>query len=110
MIALEGRVAPVIGLGRARHCTDHFIQRRAALVGLEDDFGGYCLHSGFVTVADRQGVALPAVMAMSDHRSVASVADYYQGGSAKDDPASRLNSSLYRFLCCMTLLLPDRGA
>jgi len=29
-------------------------------------------------------------MAMTDHRSVASGVGYYQGGSAKDNPASRL--------------------
>ncbi|HFF3781554.1 tyrosine-type recombinase/integrase [Stenotrophomonas maltophilia] len=66
------------------------IQRRAALAGLKGDFGGHSLRSGFVTEGARQGVALPALMAMTDHRSVASVVGYYQGGSAKDNPASRL--------------------
>jgi len=66
------------------------IQRRAALAGPEGDFGGHSVRSGFVTEGARQSVALPALMAMTDHRSVASGVGYYQGGSAKDNPASRL--------------------
>lgn len=66
------------------------IQRRATLAGLEGDCGGHSLRSGFVTEGARQGLALPALMAMTDHRSVASVVGYYQGGSVKDNPASRL--------------------
>jgi len=66
------------------------IQRRAALAGLEGNFGGHSLRSGFVTEGARQGVALPALMAMTDHRSVASVVGYFQQGGPQHNPAARL--------------------
>lgn len=66
------------------------IQRRAHLAGLEGDFGGHSLRSGFVTEASRQGVALPAIMQMTEHRAVASVIGYFQTGGAAVNPAARL--------------------
>jgi integrase len=66
------------------------VKRRARLAGLEGDFGAHSLRSGFVTEAGKQGVPLPAVMAMTEHRSVASVIGYFQSGQAEDNPAARL--------------------
>jgi len=66
------------------------VKRRAALAGLEGDFGAHSLRSGFVTEAGKQGVPLAAVMAMTEHRSVASVVGYFQSGQAEDNPAARL--------------------
>jgi integrase len=66
------------------------VQRRARLAGLEGDFGGHGLRSGFVTEASRQGVALPAIMQLTEHRSVSSVMGYFQMGNATDNPAARL--------------------
>ncbi|MBQ4853588.1 site-specific integrase [Rhodanobacter sp. B2A1Ga4] len=66
------------------------VKRRAALAGLEGNFGAHSLRSGFVTEAGKQGVSLPAVMAMTEHRSVASVIGYFQSGAAEDNPAARL--------------------
>lgn len=66
------------------------VKRRAALAGLEGDFGAHSLRSGFVTEAGKQGVPLPAVMAMTEHRSVASVIGYFQSGAAGDNPAAHL--------------------
>ncbi|MBH1553662.1 site-specific integrase [Stenotrophomonas maltophilia] len=66
------------------------VKRRARLAGLEGDFGAHSLRSGFVTEAGKQGVPLPAVMAMTEHRSVASVIGYFQAGAAEDNPAARL--------------------
>jgi integrase len=66
------------------------VQRRAKRAGIEGNFAGHSLRSGFVTEAGRQGVALPAVMAMTEHRSVSSVLGYFQSGSAEHNPASRL--------------------
>jgi len=66
------------------------VKRRAALAGLKGDFGAHSLRSGFVTEAGKQGVPLPAVMAMTEHRSVASVIGYFQSGQAEDNPAARL--------------------
>lgn len=64
------------------------------MAGLEGDFGAHSLRSGFVTEAGRQRVSLPAVMAMTEHRSVASVIGYFQAGTAEDDPAARLLGGL----------------
>lgn len=66
------------------------VQRRARRAGLEGYFGGHSLRSGFVTEAGRQGVPLPAVMAMTEHRAVSSVVGYFQTGAADQNPASRL--------------------
>lgn len=66
------------------------VKRRARMAGLQGDFGAHSLRSGFVTEAGKQGVPLPAVMAMTEHRSVASVIGYFQAGAAEDNPAGRL--------------------
>jgi len=66
------------------------VQRRARLAGLEGDFGGHSLRSGFVTEASRQGVSLPAIMQLTEHRAVASVIGYFQTGGASANPAARL--------------------
>lgn len=66
------------------------VKRRAAMAGLKGDFGAHSLRSGFVTEAGKQGIPLPAVMAMTEHRSVASVIGYFQSGAAEDNPAARL--------------------
>jgi len=66
------------------------IQRRAKQAGLDGDFGGHSLRSGFITEGARRGVALPALMAMTDHRSIASVTGYYQSGGAQCNPAAHL--------------------
>ena len=66
------------------------VQRRARLAGLEGDFGGHSLRSGFVTEASRQGVSLPAIMQLTEHRAVSSVIGYFQTGGAADNPAARL--------------------
>jgi len=79
-----------IGPGISPRAVADIVQRRAALAGLDGDFGGHSLRSGFVTEGARQGVALPALMAMTDHRSVASVVGYFQAGSVTDNPAANL--------------------
>lgn len=61
------------------------VQRRARLAGLEGDFGGHSLRSGFVTEASRQGVALPAIMQLTEHRSVSSV-----GGTSRPVELQRI--------------------
>ncbi|AVP97260.1 integrase [Ahniella affigens] len=57
------------------------VKRRAALAGLSGDWAAHSLRSGFVTEAGRQGVPLGEVMAMTEHRSVATVIGYFQAGS-----------------------------
>ena len=66
------------------------VQRRAAQAGLTGDFGGHSLRSGFITEGGRQGIALPALMALTDHRSVKQAMDYFQSGSATTNPAARM--------------------
>ena len=66
------------------------VQRRARLAGLEGDFGGHSLRSGFVTEASRRGVSLPAIMQLTEHRAVSSVIGYFQTGEAANNPAARL--------------------
>jgi integrase len=79
-----------IGPGLSPAAVAEIVQRRAAKAGLEGDFAGHSLRSGFVTEGGRQGVALPAIMAMTEHRSVASVIGYFQAGGVQDNPAARL--------------------
>lgn len=66
------------------------VQRRAARAGLKGDFGGHSLRSGFITEGARQGIALPALMALTEHRSVAQAIGYFQAGDAINNPAGRL--------------------
>lgn len=82
----KDRVGPALLAGSVAT----IVKRRAALAGLEGNFGAHSLRSGFVTEAGKQGVPLPAVMAMTEHRSVASVIGYFQSGQAEDNPAARL--------------------
>jgi len=66
------------------------VQRRAIMAKLEGNFGGPSLRSGFVTEGARQGIALPALMAMTEHHSVSSVIGYFQAGGAAKNPAAHL--------------------
>lgn len=63
---------------------------RARPAGPEGDFGGHTLRSDFVSGEAQRGIALPALMAMAGHRSVASVAGYFQAEAAASNPAGRL--------------------
>ena len=66
------------------------VQRRAKLAGLEGDWAAHSLRSGFVTEAGRQGVPLGEVMAMTEHRSVATLMGYFQAGSLLASKATEL--------------------
>ncbi|MFC0679444.1 site-specific integrase [Lysobacter korlensis] len=79
-----------IGPGLSPAAVAEIVQRRAQRAGIEGNFGGHSLRSGFITEGGRQGVALPALMAMTEHRSVASVIGYFQAGGVTDNPAARL--------------------
>ncbi|MBV6787558.1 site-specific integrase [Xanthomonas campestris pv. uppalii] len=82
----KNRVGPALSPA----AVGEIVQRRARLAGLEGDFGGHSLRSGFVTEASRQGVALPAIMQLTEHRAVSSVIGYFQTGGASANPAARL--------------------
>ena len=79
-----------IGPALSPAAVGEIVQRRAHLAGLEGDFGGHSLRSGFVTEASRQGVSLPAIMQLTEHRAVSSVIGYFQTGGATTNPAARL--------------------
>jgi integrase len=79
-----------IGPALSPAAVGEIVQRRARLAGLEGDFGGHSLRSGFVTEAGKQGVPLAAVMAMTEHRAVSSVVGYFQSGASELNPAAKL--------------------
>ncbi|WP_313297494.1 site-specific integrase [Diaphorobacter sp.] len=54
------------------------VKLRARLAGLPDNYSAHSLRSGFVTEAATQNVPMADTMAMTGHRSVASVLGYYR--------------------------------
>jgi integrase len=63
------------------------VQCRARQAGLEGDFRGHSLRSGFVIEASLKGLALPEI---TEHRAVSSVMGYFQAGAIGDNPVARL--------------------
>jgi integrase len=72
------------------------VKRRAALAGLEGDFGAHSLRSGFVTEAGRQAVPLGDVMALTGHRSVQTAMRYFQSGAVQQTRAADLLDSFQK--------------
>lgn len=64
------------------------VRERVKLAGLPEVFSAHSLRSGFVTEAAVQKVPLAETMAMTGHRSVASVVGYYR--PSNDNPAAKL--------------------
>ncbi|EJE52899.1 site-specific recombinase XerD [Acidovorax sp. CF316] len=64
------------------------VQERAQAAGLPDGFSAHSLRSGFVTEAATQKVPMADTMAMTGHRSVASLLGYFRASDAS--PAARL--------------------
>ena len=56
------------------------VRRRAHLAGIDGDWAGHSLRSGFVTEAGKQNVPLGDVMAMTEHRKVDTVLGYFRAG------------------------------
>ena len=79
-----------VGPGLSSKSVAAIVQRRALLAGLNGDFAGHSLRSGFITEGGRQGIALPALMALTEHRSVAQAIGYFQAGEATHNPAATL--------------------
>ncbi|MEG1833977.1 MAG: site-specific integrase [Burkholderiaceae bacterium] len=65
------------------------VKKRCALAGLEGDFAAHSLRSGFVTEAAQQAVPIAETMAMTGHRSVASVVGYFRA-TTESSRAARL--------------------
>lgn len=66
------------------------VRERAKMAGLPDLFSAHSLRSGFVTEAAAQNVPLADTMALTGHRSVASVLGYFRP-SGTSPAASLLN-------------------
>jgi integrase len=81
---------PRVGPSLSPAAVGAIVQRRARLAGLGDDVGGHSLRSGFITEAGRQHVPLAEVMALSGHRSVASVMGYHRTGALTESVGARL--------------------
>ncbi|MFG6449797.1 site-specific integrase [Roseateles sp. BYS180W] len=67
-----------IGEPLAAAAVNDIVKKRCALAGLSEKFSAHSLRSGFVTEAGRQGVPLGETMAMTGHRSIASVTGYFR--------------------------------
>jgi integrase len=68
----------------------HIVKRRAALAGLQEDFGAHSLRSGFMTEAGRQNVPLGEAMALTGHRSAQTALRYFQTGAVQHTKAANL--------------------
>ncbi len=67
------------------------LKRRCATAGLDPiEFSAHGLRSGYLTEAARKGVALPAAMRQSQHRSVQQAARYYNDADLALGRAARL--------------------
>ena len=72
------------------HAINRMLKRRANQAHVAGNFGAHSLRRGFVTDALDAGVALPAVMEMTEHKSVSSMLPYYGEVSAMRNPAAGL--------------------
>ena len=66
------------------------VKARCELAGIEGSFAAHSLRSGFVTEAGRQNVSLGETMAMTGHRSVATVVGYFRSEGGLSNRAANL--------------------
>ena len=67
------------------------VRRRLKKAGYDEtQFGAHSLRSGFVTEAGRRNKPLGDVMALTTHKSVATIMKYYQAGSILNNSAAHL--------------------
>ena len=66
------------------------VRARAQLAGLDPAFSAHSLRSGFVTEAAAQNIPMPETMALTGHRSPASVIGYFRQGEVLGLKAARL--------------------
>jgi integrase len=67
------------------------VKKRCALAGLDPAYSAHSLRSGFVTEAGRQRVPLGETMALTGHRSVASLTGYFRPDAANSQAARLLD-------------------
>lgn len=68
----------VVGEPLSAAAVRDIVKRRSELAGLKDGFSAHSLRSGFVTEAGRQRVPLGETMALTGHRSTASLVGYFR--------------------------------
>jgi integrase len=68
------------------------VKKRCLLAGIDEGFSAHSLRSGFVTEAGRHQIPLGETMAMTGHRSTASLVGYFRHATL-DSAASRLLDS-----------------
>lgn len=66
------------------------VKRRARLAGIEGDWAGHSLRSGFVSEAGRQRAPLGEVIALTEHRHLGTALGYFQAGSLLTTRTARL--------------------
>ena len=66
------------------------VRKRALLAGLEGDWAGHSMRSGFVTEAGKRNIPIGDVMAMTEHRKVDTVLGYYRSGALEVSAVSQL--------------------
>ncbi len=79
-----------VGPGLSPASIGSIVKKRAALAGIEGDWAGHSLRSGFVTEAGRRKVPLGDIMAMTEHRQAATVMGYYRSGELFESEAASL--------------------
>ncbi len=96
---VEGKIFRVIRNGRVYEALTgwsvrEIVRRRARLCGVPlGKLSAHSLRSGFVTEAGRQQISLGETMAMTGHKSAATVMGYYQSGEMAVSAAARLIDS-----------------
>ena len=69
------------------------VKKRCLLAGIQEGFSAHSLRSGFVTEAGRQQVPLGETMAMTGHRSTASLVGYFREQLATSKAARLLDEA-----------------
>jgi len=69
------------------------VKKRCLLAGIQEGFSAHSLRSGFVTEAGRQQIPLGETMAMTGHRSTASLVGYFREQLATSKAARLLDEA-----------------
>jgi len=80
----------VIGEPLSPAAVRDIVKKRCALAGIGREFSAHSLRSGFVTEAGRQGLPLGETMAMTGHRSTASLVGYFRQDAVRNKGARLL--------------------
>ena len=67
-----------VGPSLSAEAVASIIQKRAQMAGLEGDWAGHSMRSGFITEAGYRNLPIGDVMAMTEHKKVDTVMGYYR--------------------------------